>query len=140
MHVNENEVDACLDFLTQADEEQSAGDSTSSSSSADDTTSLERKLSLGSDTSLPPQAHGLSRPKDRDGVDGGPFISATSVGGLDGEEAGLGELEEELDRVTEVPPPPSTLRNGARPLSPFRRHSWGPGKNGSSESEINHRR
>ncbi|XP_072837894.2 A-kinase anchor protein 13 isoform X2 [Pogona vitticeps] len=127
-----------MDF-GKAEEEQSAGDSTSSSSSAEDTISLERNSSLGSDTSLPQQAFGLSRPKDRPSLDGGAFNMAAGVGGLDGEEAALGELDEELDRITEVPPPPSTLRNAVRPLSPFRRHSWGPGKNANSESEINHR-
>nr|XP_020637343.1 A-kinase anchor protein 13 [Pogona vitticeps] len=128
-----------MDFGKQAEEEQSAGDSTSSSSSAEDTISLERNSSLGSDTSLPQQALGLSRPKDRPSLDGGAFNMAAGVGGLDGEEPALGELDEELDRITEVPPPPSALRNSVRPLSPFRRHSWGPGKNANSESEINHR-
>uniref|UniRef100_A0ABM5EXL7 A-kinase anchor protein 13 isoform X9 n=1 Tax=Pogona vitticeps TaxID=103695 RepID=A0ABM5EXL7_9SAUR len=127
-----------MDF-GKAEEEQSAGDSTSSSSSAEDTISLERNSSLGSDTSLPQQVFGLSRPKDRPSLDGGAFNMAAGVGGLDGEEAALGELDEELDRITEVPPPPSALRNSVRPLSPFRRHSWGPGKNANSESEINHR-
>ncbi|XP_062998242.1 A-kinase anchor protein 13 isoform X2 [Elgaria multicarinata webbii] len=120
------------------EEEQSGGDSTSSSSSADDTISLERNSSLGSDISFP-QALGLSRPGDPYSLDGSCFNTATSAEGQDGETAISGELEEELDSITEVPPPPSALRNAIRPLSPFRRHSWGPGKNGSTEAEINHR-
>ncbi|XP_054858116.1 A-kinase anchor protein 13 isoform X2 [Eublepharis macularius] len=119
------------------EEEQSAGDSTSSSSSADDTISLERNSSLGSDTSLP-QALNLLRPKDRYSLDGAGGNMA-SAEGPDGEFTISGELEEELDSITEVPPHSSALRNSMRPLSPFRRHSWGPGKNASSEAEINHR-
>ncbi|KAH0620049.1 hypothetical protein JD844_014578, partial [Phrynosoma platyrhinos] len=125
-----------VDFGKQPEEEQSAGDS--SGSSADDTISLERNSSLGSDVSLP-QAFGLSRPKDRYSLDGTCFNMAASTEDQDGEATISGDLEEELDSITEVPPPPSSLRNSIRSLSPFRRHSWGPGKNTSSESEINHR-
>ncbi|XP_066492692.1 A-kinase anchor protein 13 isoform X2 [Tiliqua scincoides] len=125
-----------IDFGKQPEEEQSAGDSTSSSSSADDTISLERNSSLGSDISLP-QALGLSRPKDRYSLDGSGF--SLTAEGQDGDPAISGELEEELDSITEVPAHSSVLRNSMRPLSPFRRHSWGPGKNASSEAEINQR-
>ncbi|XP_033022694.1 A-kinase anchor protein 13 isoform X2 [Lacerta agilis] len=120
------------------EEEQSAGDSTSSSFSADDTLSLERNSSLGSDISLP-QALGFSRPKDRCSLDGSCFNMATSAEGQDGEAGVSGELDEELDSITDVPPPASALKSSMRPLSPFRRHSWGPGKNGSHEAEMNHR-
>uniref|UniRef100_A0A670K4R2 A-kinase anchoring protein 13 n=1 Tax=Podarcis muralis TaxID=64176 RepID=A0A670K4R2_PODMU len=120
------------------EEEQSAGDSTSSSFSADDTLSLERNSSLGSDISLP-QALGTSRPKDRYSLDGSCFNMATNAEGQDGEAGVSGELDEELDSITEVPPPASALKSSMRPLSPFRRHSWGPGKNGSNEAEMNHR-
>ncbi|XP_062403322.1 A-kinase anchor protein 13 isoform X2 [Sardina pilchardus] len=41
--------------------------------------------------------------------------------------AELEELERK-DRVTEVPALSALLRPAMRPLSPFRRHSWGPGK------------
>ncbi|XP_041082425.1 A-kinase anchor protein 13-like isoform X2 [Polyodon spathula] len=44
------------------------------------------------------------------------------------------EEEEEEDRLTEVP-----VRSSIRSLSPFRRHSWGPGKNAGAESEMNQR-
>ncbi|XP_058855225.1 A-kinase anchor protein 13-like isoform X2 [Acipenser ruthenus] len=47
--------------------------------------------------------------------------------------------EEEEDRLTEVPVRSSVLRTSIRSLSPFRRHSWGPGKNAGAESEMNQR-
>ncbi|NXB95464.1 AKP13 protein, partial [Vidua chalybeata] len=113
------------------EEEQSACDVTSSSSSADDTMSLERNSSLGSDTSLPfPPVGSFAQPKDRHSLDG----SCTNVVSSEG-----GEKEEELDSITDVPTPSSVLRSSMRPLSPFRRHSWGPGKNATNEAEINQR-
>uniref|UniRef100_A0A663N542 A-kinase anchoring protein 13 n=1 Tax=Athene cunicularia TaxID=194338 RepID=A0A663N542_ATHCN len=114
------------------EEEQSACDVTSSSSSADDTMSLERNSSLGSDTSLPfPPTLNFIQPKDRHSLDG----SCTNMVATEG-----GEKEEELDSITDVPTHSSVLRNSMRPLSPFRRHSWGPGKNATNEAEINQRR
>ncbi|XP_048812203.1 A-kinase anchor protein 13 isoform X5 [Lagopus muta] len=128
-----------LVFGKQPEEEQSAGDVTSSSSSADDTVSLERNSSLGSDTSLPfPPAVSFAQPKDRRSLDGS-CTSMVAVEGGEGELAGLGEKEEELDSITDVPAPSSVSRNSMRPLSPFRRHSWGPGKNATNETEINQR-
>ncbi|NXC01379.1 AKP13 protein, partial [Orthonyx spaldingii] len=113
------------------EEEQSACDVTSSSSSADDTMSLERNSSLGSDTSLPfPPAGSFVQPKDRHSLDGSCTNMVSSEGG---------EKEEELDSITDVPTPSSVLRGSMRPLSPFRRHSWGPGKNATNEAEINQR-
>ncbi|NXW74057.1 AKP13 protein, partial [Hirundo rustica] len=113
------------------EEEQSAGDVTSSSSSADDTMSLERNSSLGSDTSLPfPPAGSFGQPKDRHSLGGSCTNMVSSEGG---------EKEEELDSITDVPAPSSVLRSSMRPLSPFRRHSWGPGKNATNEAEINQR-
>ncbi|XP_050970397.1 A-kinase anchor protein 13 isoform X4 [Labeo rohita] len=51
-----------------------------------------------------------------------------------------GEAEEEAkDRLTEVPLPASLFRSTVRSLSPFRRHSWGPGKNQGGEEEMNQR-
>uniref|UniRef100_A0A8C3GK19 A-kinase anchoring protein 13 n=1 Tax=Cairina moschata TaxID=8855 RepID=A0A8C3GK19_CAIMO len=121
------------------EEEQSACDVTSSSSSADDTMSLERNSSLGSDTSLPfPPAVSFMQPKDRRSLDGSCTSMVAPEGG-EGEPAGLGEKDEELDSITDVPTPSSVLRNSMRPLSPFRRHSWGPGKNATNEAEINQR-
>ncbi|NXX25173.1 AKP13 protein, partial [Nicator chloris] len=115
----------------KAEEEQSACDVTSSSSSADDTVSLERNSSLGSDTSLPfPPTGSFSQPKDRHSLDGSCTNMVSSEGG---------EKEEELDSITDVPTPSSVLRSSMRPLSPFRRHSWGPGKNATNEAEINQR-
>ncbi|NXI34382.1 AKP13 protein, partial [Galbula dea] len=113
------------------EEEQSVCDVTSSSSSADDTMSLERKSSLGSDTSFPfPPTVNFVQPKDRHSLDG----SCTNMVATEG-----GEKEEELDSITDVPSHSSVLRNSMRPLSPFRRHSWGPGKNATNEAEINQR-
>ncbi|KAM6059691.1 A-kinase anchor protein 13 isoform 2-T2 [Theristicus caerulescens] len=120
-----------LVFGKQPEEEQSACDVTSSSSSADDTMSLERNSSLGSDTSLPfPPMVNFVQPKDRHSLDG----SCTNMVATEG-----GEKEEELDSITDVPTHSSVLRNSMRPLSPFRRHSWGPGKNATNEAEINQR-
>uniref|UniRef100_A0A663EAQ6 A-kinase anchoring protein 13 n=1 Tax=Aquila chrysaetos chrysaetos TaxID=223781 RepID=A0A663EAQ6_AQUCH len=113
------------------EEEQSACDVTSSSSSADDTMSLERNSSLGSDTSLPfPPTVNFVQPKDRHSLDGSCMNMVAAEGG---------EKEEELDSITDVPAHSSILRNSMRPLSPFRRHSWGPGKNATNEAEINQR-
>ncbi|KAG9352342.1 hypothetical protein JZ751_020755, partial [Albula glossodonta] len=50
-----------------------------------------------------------------------------------------GEAEEEKDRLTEVPVRSAILRPSIRSLSPFRRHSWGPGKNQGGEAEMNQR-
>ncbi|XP_064312263.1 A-kinase anchor protein 13 isoform X1 [Phalacrocorax carbo] len=120
-----------LVFGKQPEEEQSACDVTSSSSSADDTMSLERNSSLGSDIFLPfPPMVNFVQPKDRHSLDG----SCTNMVAAEG-----GEKEEELDSITDVPTHSSILRNSMRPLSPFRRHSWGPGKNASNEAEINQR-
>jgi len=119
-------------YPQQPEEEQSVCDVTSSSSSADDTMSLERNSSLGSDTFLPfPPMVNFGQPKDRHSLDG----SCTSMVAAEG-----GEKEEELDSITDVPAHSSVLRNSMRPLSPFRRHSWGPGKNATNEAEINQRR
>ncbi|XP_062440235.1 A-kinase anchor protein 13 isoform X2 [Rhea pennata] len=121
------------------EEEQSACDVTSSSSSADDTMSLERNSSLGSDTSLPfPPTLNFIRPKDRYSLDGS-CINMVAAEGREGEPTGSGEMEEELDSITDVPTHSSVLRSSMRPLSPFRRHSWGPGKNATNEAEINQR-
>ncbi|KAJ7396871.1 A-kinase anchoring protein 13 [Pitangus sulphuratus] len=120
-----------LVFGKQPEEEQSVCDVTSSSSSADDTMSLERNSSLGSDTSLPfPPTVNFAQPKDGHSLDG----SCTNMVASEG-----GEKEEELDSITDVPTHSSVLRNSMRPLSPFRRHSWGPGKNATNEAEINQR-
>lgn len=94
--------------------------------------SLERNSSLGSDTSLPfPPAGSFTQPKDRHSLGGSCTNMVSSEGG---------EKEEELDSITDVPAPSSVLRGSMRPLSPFRRHSWGPGKNATNEAEINQRR
>ncbi|KAM6181416.1 A-kinase anchor protein 13 isoform 2-T2 [Erethizon dorsatum] len=111
-----------------------------SSSSTDDTASLDRHSSHGSDVSLP-QISKLNRPRDQQSPDG--FYSHGV--GAEGQEnesepAASGEIEEEeMDSITEVPANCSVRRSSMRSLSPFRRHSWGPGKNAASDAEMNHR-
>ncbi|XP_031811413.1 A-kinase anchor protein 13 isoform X4 [Sarcophilus harrisii] len=134
-----DEMDNSIIF-TKPEEEQSVCDITGSSSSTDDTASLDRHSSHGSDISLP-QIRNLNRTKDRQNLDG--FYSHT-VGvesrESESEPAGSGEMEEEeMDSITEVPTNCSVLRNSIRSLSPFRRHSWGPGKNAANDAEMNHR-
>lgn len=52
-----------------------------------------------------------------------------------------GDTEEEAkDHVTEVPPHSALLRSSVRSQSPFRRHSWGPGKNQAGTGDMNQRR
>ncbi|KAK3533714.1 hypothetical protein QTP70_023967 [Hemibagrus guttatus] len=54
--------------------------------------------------------------------------------------AGGGDAEEEAkDRVTEVPLRSALLRSSIRSQSPFRRHSWGPGKNQAGAGDMNQR-
>ncbi|XP_051739351.1 A-kinase anchor protein 13 isoform X7 [Ctenopharyngodon idella] len=53
--------------------------------------------------------------------------------------SGETEEEEKKDRLTEVPERSAILRTSIRSLSPFRRHSWGPGKNSAGETEISQR-
>lgn len=48
--------------------------------------------------------------------------------------------EEAKDRVTEVPLHSALLRSSVRSQSPFRRHSWGPGKNQAGAGDMNQRR
>ncbi|KAL1271842.1 hypothetical protein QQF64_030858, partial [Cirrhinus molitorella] len=52
---------------------------------------------------------------------------------------GVEAEEEAKDRLTEVPLPASLFRSTVRSLSPFRRHSWGPGKNQGGEDDMNQR-
>lgn len=51
-----------------------------------------------------------------------------------------GEEEERKDKLTEVPVCSAVMRPCIRSLSPFRRHSWGPGKNPEGETDVNQRR
>eukprot|EP00063_Salmo_salar_P029487 XP_014004322.1 PREDICTED: A-kinase anchor protein 13-like isoform X7 [Salmo salar] len=54
--------------------------------------------------------------------------------------AGRGaEEDERKDKLTEVPVCSAILRSSIRSLSPFRRHSWGPGKNPAGETDMNQR-
>ncbi|XP_053514845.1 A-kinase anchor protein 13 isoform X3 [Artibeus jamaicensis] len=137
-HSPTEEVDNIV--FSKPEEEQSVCDITGSSSSTDDTASLDRHSSHGSDVSLP-QISSVNRARDQQSLDGfsGPGV------GVEGRESeseptGSGEMEEEeMDSITEVPANCSVLRSSMRSLSPFRRHSWGPGKNAASDGEMNHR-
>ncbi|KAM9460618.1 A-kinase anchor protein 13 isoform 2-T3 [Clarias gariepinus] len=54
--------------------------------------------------------------------------------------SGGGDADEEAkDRVTEVPLRSSLFCSSVRSQSPFRRHSWGPGKNQAGDSDMNQR-
>ncbi|XP_056138409.1 A-kinase anchor protein 13-like [Lampris incognitus] len=71
-----------------------------------------------------------------------PWKSETEEGGGEGEEVGMGggEEEERKDQLTENPVSSAILRASIRSLSPFRRHSWEPGKNNTAgETDMAHR-
>ncbi|XP_032118285.1 A-kinase anchor protein 13 isoform X6 [Sapajus apella] len=137
-HSPSDEMDSII--FPKPEEEQLVCDITGSSSSTDDTASLERHSSHGSDVSLS-QISKPTRSRDRQSLDG--FYSHGM--GAEGRESesepvGPGDMEEEeMDSITEVPANCSVLRSSMRSLSPFRRHSWGPGKNAASDAEMNHR-
>ncbi|XP_042797008.1 A-kinase anchor protein 13 isoform X10 [Panthera leo] len=132
------EVDSII--FSKPEEEQLVCDITGSSSSTDDTASLDRHSSHGSDVSLP-QISNLNRSRDQQCLDSFYSHGAGAEGReSEGEAAGSGEMdEEEMDSITEVPTNRSVLRGSMRSLSPFRRHSWGPGKNAASDAEMNQR-
>ncbi|XP_052617613.1 A-kinase anchor protein 13 isoform X7 [Peromyscus californicus insignis] len=137
-HSPSDEMDSII--FSKPEEEQLLCDTTGSSSSTDDTASLDRHSSHGSDVSLP-QTSKLSRSRNHQRSDG--FLSH-GVGPerreSESEPIGPGEMEEEeMDSITEVPANCSFLRNSMRSLSPFRRHSWGPGKNAASDADMNQR-
>ncbi|XP_061100499.1 A-kinase anchor protein 13 isoform X2 [Conger conger] len=117
-------ADTGEDSVFRKAEEPVTGDSTSevsvSCSSTDDT------ASLGPPSCTPDSC-----------VEAGRRWSAEEARPLGA--AGGGEAEEEKDRLTEVPVRSGLLRSSGRSLSPFRRHSWGPGKNPAGEAEMNQR-
>ncbi|ELW70720.1 A-kinase anchor protein 13 [Tupaia chinensis] len=137
-HSPSDEMDSLV--FSKPEEEQSVCDITGSSSSTDDAASLDRHSSHGSDVSLP-QISKLNRSRDQQSLDGfyRPGLGAEGRES-ESEPPGAGEMEEEeMDSITEVPANCSVLRSSMRSLSPFRRHSWGPGKNAASDAEMNHR-
>ncbi|XP_032247944.1 A-kinase anchor protein 13 isoform X1 [Phoca vitulina] len=137
-HSPSEEVDSII--FPKPEEEPLVCDITGSSSSTDDTASLDRHSSHGSDVSLP-QISNLNRSRDQQCLDSFYSHGVGAEGReSEGEAAGSGEMEEEeMDSITEVPANCSVLRNSMRSLSPFRRHSWGPGKNAASDAEMNQR-
>ncbi|XP_045152429.1 A-kinase anchor protein 13 isoform X3 [Echinops telfairi] len=135
-HSPSDEMDSIL--FSKPEEEQSVCDITGSSSSTDDTASLDRHSSHGSDVSLPPISN-LNKSKDPPSLDGF-YGHGTRAVRQESVPADPGEVdEEEMDSITEVPAHCSVLRGSMRSLSPFRRHSWGPGKNAASDAEMNQR-
>ncbi|XP_035974269.2 A-kinase anchor protein 13 isoform X13 [Halichoerus grypus] len=137
-HSPSEEVDSII--FPKPEEEPLVCDITGSSSSTDDTASLDRHSSHGSDVSLP-QISNLNRSRDQQCLDSFYSHGVGAEGReSEGEAAGSGEMEEEeMDSITEVPANCSVLRSSMRSLSPFRRHSWGPGKNAASDAEMNQR-
>ncbi|XP_078539285.1 A-kinase anchor protein 13 isoform X2 [Lissotriton helveticus] len=133
--------DAMDDMVfAKPDEEHSPCDSTSSSSSAEDATSLERTSSRGSDISLPRKLSAKKQTNRHSLDSSASSTTATAAEEQDNEDAEPAEMEgEEMDSITEVPVQVSLSRNSLRSLSPFRRHSWGPGKNTGADTEINQR-
>lgn len=137
-HSPSDEMDSII--FSKPEEEQLLCDTTGSSSSTDDTASLDRHSSHGSDVSLP-QTSKLKRSRNHQSSNGffSPGVGPESRES-ESEPAGSGEMEEEeMDSITEVPANCSFLRSSMRSLSPFRRHSWGPGKNAASDAEMNQR-
>ncbi|XP_077119548.1 A-kinase anchor protein 13-like isoform X3 [Ranitomeya variabilis] len=100
------------------------------SSGSEDTSSLEWTSSHGSDVSI--SRASVER------TDSNTFSG--SMGLRESEKTPVSENEgEELDRITEVSPHAIRSRSTIRSLSPFRRHSWEPGKHKNHNAEINRR-
>ncbi|KAL1774113.1 A-kinase anchor 13 [Sigmodon hispidus] len=133
-----DEMDSII--FSKPEEEQLLCDTTASSSSTDDTASLDRHSSHGSDVSLP-QTSKLNRSRNHQSSAGffshGVGPERRESGSEPGGSADM--EEEEMDSITEVPANCSFLRSSMRSLSPFRRHSWGPGKNAASDADMNQR-
>ncbi|XP_062060904.1 A-kinase anchor protein 13 isoform X2 [Lepus europaeus] len=128
-------------LFSEPSQERSASDILGSSSSAEDAASPDQHSSRGGDVSLP-QVAGLNRSGDEQSPDGFASLGMGAEGRESENEPGGGgevEEEEEMDSITDVPASCSVLRGSMRPLSPFRRHSWGPGKNTASDAEMNQR-
>ena len=60
------------------------------------------------------------------------------VGGgeTEGRGGGEGEEDEKKDKLPENPISSATLRASIRSLSPFRRHSWEPGRNATGDIDM----
>ncbi|XP_078283552.1 A-kinase anchor protein 13-like isoform X2 [Rhinoraja longicauda] len=123
------------DLLTKVEDDQNVvyeigGVTTSSSNVGDPEASetLEGGVFL-----LPATAFEMQEPSQQ------PSPTGTEETGGTGPSGQRDEAEEEKDSVAEVPTRGPTFRPSIRSLSPFRRHSWGPGKNAGSETEINQR-
>ncbi|XP_051548988.1 A-kinase anchor protein 13-like isoform X3 [Myxocyprinus asiaticus] len=104
--------------------DSTSGVSMSYSSSTDDTSSV------GTPSAVP-QASQDALPSDPCAIPPASPESSPVTGET--------EEEERKDRLTEVPERSTILRSSIRSLSPFRRHSWGPGKNSVGETEMSQR-
>ncbi|XP_075063841.1 A-kinase anchor protein 13 isoform X2 [Mixophyes fleayi] len=118
--------------FTKLEEEQSMCDAIGSGS--DDT------ASLGSDISIP-RSLGMKKNRQRHSQDSSCSSTVTaSVEERECENTEVSEIEgEEMDNITEVSPHTTRSKGAIRSLSPFRRHSWEPGKHSGSDAEINRR-
>ncbi|XP_037622082.1 A-kinase anchor protein 13-like isoform X4 [Sebastes umbrosus] len=102
-----------------------------SSSSTDDALTegalspTEGALSVGTPDAVAPRSSRLSWKSETEDRGGGQ----TEGGGGGG---GGGEEEEKKDQLSENPVSSAILRASIRPLSPFRRHSWEPGRNNAA--------
>ncbi|XP_048471707.1 A-kinase anchor protein 13-like [Rhincodon typus] len=113
---------------------------TTSSSTVGQSESSELTTALDSDVFLPPDAIlEVKDDHDRQSLSSTEQMDSRGSAGQDNGCTVVCEAEEEKDSVADVPTRASIFRPAIRPLSPFRRHSWGPGKNTGSETEINQR-
>ncbi|XP_045083081.1 A-kinase anchor protein 13-like isoform X3 [Coregonus clupeaformis] len=87
-------------------------------------------LSVSSQGSMGPPWAGAGAVRTRASWSSGDTWQTTGKGG---------EEEERKDKLTEGPVCSSIMRPCIRSLSPFRRHSWGPGKNPEGETDMNQR-
>ncbi|XP_063045579.1 A-kinase anchor protein 13 isoform X2 [Engraulis encrasicolus] len=129
----------------------SASEVSVSCSSADDAASLGHRSSSSTSSSRSSssrllsarfrQTHSHAHSHAHTRVHGAVVVTTGSAtgGGGGGGLVSVDTEEEAKDRVSEVPLRSSLLRTSIRSLSPFRRHSWGPGKNASGEGDMNQR-
>ncbi|XP_067827474.1 A-kinase anchor protein 13 isoform X2 [Heptranchias perlo] len=113
---------------------------TTTSSTVGDPEPSEVTAALEVDVFLPPSAVlEMKEDNDRRSLSSTEEMdSRGSAGHADGRTI-VCEAEEEKDSVAEVPTRACIFRPSIRSLSPFRRHSWGPGKYPGNETEINQR-
>ncbi|GCB73709.1 hypothetical protein scyTo_0002790 [Scyliorhinus torazame] len=139
-----NETTAAADLFMKVQDGQNIGYEisgvTTDSSTVGDPEPSEVNAALEGDIFLPTGAVlELSADNDRSSLSSTEQRDSRGSAGQGEGCAVVCEAEEEKDSVADVPTRASIFRPSIRPLSPFRRHSWGPGKNTGSEAEINQR-